>query len=72
MTAWLARNGFEDVSKHTVDRVMRDEGMNGLVRGRKTRTTIPGKDGHRAGDLLNRDFTAPAPNHAWVKDFTYV
>ncbi|MGA7203285.1 MAG: IS3 family transposase [Specibacter sp.] len=72
MTAWLRRNGFPDASKHTVDRLMRDEGMNGLVRGRKTRTTISGKDGRRAGDLLNRDFTSPAPNQVWVTDFTYV
>ena len=72
MTAWLARNGFPGMSKHTVDRLMRDEGMAGLVRGRSTRTTIPGKDGKRAGDLLNRDFTAPHPNHSWVTDFTYV
>lgn len=28
----------------------------------KNRTTIPGPDGKRAGELLNRDFTAPAPN----------
>ena len=72
MTAWLARKGFPDVSKHTVDRLMRDEGMAGVIRGRKTRTTIPAKDGKRAGDLLNRDFTAPFPNHSWVTDFTYV
>ncbi|WP_157887868.1 IS3 family transposase [Frondihabitans sp. PAMC 28766] len=72
MTAWLARSGFPDVSKHTVDRVMRAEGMNGLVRGRKTSTTIPAKNGKRAGDLLNREFTAPRPNHTWVTDFTYV
>jgi transposase InsO family protein len=73
MTAWLARNGFPEVSKHTVDRLMRQEGMNGLVRGRRTRTTIPAKTGGvRAGDLLNRIFTAPRPNHAWVTDFTYV
>ena len=26
----------------------------------------------RAGNLLNRDFTAPRPNHTWVTDFTYV
>lgn len=51
MTAWLARNGFVGVSKHTVDWLMRLEGMNGLVRGRKIRTTIPAKDGKRAGDL---------------------
>lgn len=72
MTAWLRRNGFPEVSKHTVDRLMRDEGMNGLIRGRKTRTTIPGKDGRRAGDLLNRNFSASAPNRIWVTDFTYV
>lgn len=26
----------------------------------------------RAGDLLNRDFSASAPNRVWVTDFTYV
>lgn len=46
--------------------------MNGVVRGRKLRTTIPAKDGVRAGDMLNRDFTAAAPNLVWVADFTYV
>lgn len=35
------------------------------------RTTIPAKDGRRAGDLLNRAFTACAPNRTWVMDFTY-
>lgn len=72
MTAWLGRNGFPGVSKHTVDRLMRLEGMNGLVRGRKTRTTIQAKGGVRAGDLLDRCFSAPRPNNAWVTDFTYV
>lgn len=72
MTAWLARNGFPEVSKHTVDRLMRDEHMHGLVRGRKTRTTIAGKDAQRAADLLKRDFRTDAPNRAWVTDFTYV
>lgn len=72
MTAWLARNGFAGISKHTVDRLMRAEGMNGLVRGRKVRTTIPGKDGRRAADLLNRQFRTTAPNRAWVTDFTFV
>ncbi len=72
MTAWLARNGFPGISKHTVDRLMRQEGMRGLVRGRKTRTTIAAKDGRRARDLLNRCFRTSAPNRAWVTDFTYV
>ncbi len=71
MTAWLRRNGFADVSKHTVDRLMRQERMRGLIRGRKTRTTIAAKDGKRARDLLNRQFRTGAPNRAWVTDFTY-
>lgn len=38
-----------------------------------THTTIPGgKNARRASDLLDRDFTAPAPNRKWVTDFTYV
>ena len=73
MTAWLGRGGFAVVSKHTVDRLMRVEGMNGLVRGRKPRAPAStGKDSARAPDLLKRDFSAPRPNHSWVTDFTYV
>ena len=49
---------------------MRDLGLQGAQRGRKVRTTAPGKDGQRAPDLLGRDFTAPAPNRRWVADFT--
>jgi hypothetical protein len=71
MTAWLVRNGHPGISKHTVDRLMRQERMRGLVRGRRTRTTIAGKDGRRAQDLLNRQFRTTAPNRAWVTDFTY-
>lgn len=71
MTAHLRRQGLE-VAHCTVDRLMRDLGMNGVRRGKKLRTTIPGRDGHRAGDLLDRDFTADAPNTRWVADFTYV
>ena len=44
----------------------------GAQRGRAHRTTIPGKDGVRAGDLVNRAFTATAPNQLWVADLTYV
>lgn len=47
-------------------------GLEGIRRAKKIRTTIPGPDGKRTGDLLNRDFTAPAPNLVWVTDFTYV
>ena len=51
---------------------MRTLGLEGIRRVKNVRTTIPNPDGKRAGDLLNRDFTAPAPNRVWVTDFTYV
>lgn len=70
MTHWLRRQGHQ-VAFCTVDRLMRDLGMNGVRRGKGVRTTVPAKDGRRAGDLLDRDFTAPAPNTRWVADFTY-
>jgi putative transposase len=71
MTAYLRRQGHR-VARCTVDRLMGDEGLSGVVRGRRHRTTIPGgKDARRALDLLDRDFTAAAPNRKWVTDFTY-
>jgi putative transposase len=71
MTAYLRRQGHR-VAACTVDRLMRDEGLSGVVRGRRHRTTIPGgKDSRRAPDLLDRDLTAAVPNRKWVTDFTY-
>jgi putative transposase len=67
----LNRQGIT-VARCTVARLMRELSIQGVRRGRKVRTTIPGRDGQRAGDLLNRDFTAPAPSRRWVADFTYV
>jgi len=75
MTKWLRRNGFPDIGKRTVDRLMRQEEMRGVVRGAQTRTTIaamPGTEKVRAADLLKRNFHTSAPNRAWVTDFTYV
>ena len=71
MTAHLRRLGLK-VSYDTTDRLMRVLGRNGIRRGKGVRTTVPARDGTRAGDLLNREFTAPAPNRVWVADFTYV
>ena len=62
MTAYLRRQGHR-VAGCTVDRLMRDEGLSGVVRGGKHRTTIAAKgESRRAPDLLDRDFTAAAPN----------
>ncbi|MFF3911733.1 IS3 family transposase [Streptomyces sp. NPDC001848] len=65
----LRREGIP-VARCTVERLMRAEGLAGAVRGRKLRTTVPGKDGRRAGDLVNRDFQAAGPDRLWVADFT--
>jgi putative transposase len=71
MTA-LVRRTLPGASRGAVDRAMRAMDLYGVRRAKGVRTTIPGKDGRRAGDLLNRDFTALAPNRTWVMDFTYV
>ena len=71
MTA-LVRRSLPDASRGAVDRAMCSLGLPGVVRAKGVRTTIPRKDGKRAGDLLNRNFTAAAPNRTWVTDFTHV
>lgn len=72
MSALLRRRGLT-VSRPTVDRPMRDLGLNGVRRGKKVRTTVPDPDAKpedRPSDLLERDFTAAEPNQRWVADFT--
>jgi putative transposase len=61
------------VARCTVERLMRELGLSGVVRGRRApRTTTPRPGDPRPADLLQRDFTASAPNLRWVADFTYV
>jgi putative transposase len=71
MYAHLRRSELE-VTAGAVDRGMRLLGLSGVVRGKPHRTTIADHSAGRAPDLLNRDFTAAAPNLKWVTDFTYV
>jgi hypothetical protein len=71
MTALVRRRCRPDATAGSVDRAMRLLGLSGVRRDKKVRTTVPAKDGKRAGDLLDRDFTAPAPNRVWITDFTY-
>ena len=62
---WLAlnREGIP-VARCTVERLMRAQGLAGVRRGRRVRTTIPG-DGVRARDLVGREFNPPAPDRLW-------
>lgn len=72
VVAWLRANGRPGVAACTVARCLQLMGHRGVRRARTVRTTVPARDGHRAGDLLNRNFTAVAPNRVWVTDYTYV
>ena len=67
----MRREGF-DVARCTVARLMNDMGLEGVIRGKKARTTIPDKALPCPLDKVNRQFKAPAPNVLWVSDFTYV
>ena len=67
----LNRQGIR-VARCTVERLMRELGLAGVRRGKKVPTTVPDQRHQRGGDLLGRDFTAPAPNRRWVADFTHV
>ncbi|WP_240507061.1 IS3 family transposase [Thermoactinospora rubra] len=69
----LNRRGIR-VARCTVARLMKRLGLAGAVRGdHKTRTTtIAEVVTERTADLVNRDFTAPAPNRLWVADLTYI
>ncbi len=67
----LGREGTE-VARCTVERLMRAMGLQGVVRGRKPKTTIPDEAASRPADLVQRDFTAERPNQLWVADLTYV
>jgi len=68
----LKRQGV-DVGRDHVARLMRQEGLEGMRRGKKKRTTIPDEAAlERARDLVQRDFTASRPNEKWVADITYI
>jgi putative transposase len=67
------KRGGVDVARDRVARLMRAEGLEGVRRGKKKRTTIPDEAAvERARDLLQRDFTATRPNEKWVADVTYL
>lgn len=51
---------------------MKDIVIEGVVRGKKPKTTIPDKALPSPLDKVNRQFHAPAPNVLWVSDVTYV
>jgi len=58
------------VARCTVERLMRDLGLTGALRGKRVVTTRPGPNTARPADLVPRRFLPLAPNRVWVADFT--
>jgi putative transposase len=56
----------------TVERLMRQLGLQGARRGKTVRTTVPDQSMPCPLDRVNRQFKADRPNQLWVSDFTYV
>jgi putative transposase len=69
---WQLRRDGVQVGRGRIERLMREMGLAGVMRGKTVRTTVQDKDGIRAADLVKRRFVAGAPNRLWVADFTYV
>jgi transposase InsO family protein len=68
----LRREGH-NVARCTVERLMRDMGLAGAVRGRAWKITTQSQPAlDRPADLVDRTFVAMRPNQLWVSDFTYV
>lgn len=60
------------VARCTVERLMRQAGLRGVIRAKSPRTTRPAPETDRPADLVERQFTATAPNQLWVADITYI
>jgi hypothetical protein len=67
----LNREGIP-VARCAATRLMREMGLEGVVTGRRARTTIPEDAADRPLDLVEGDFTATRPKQLWVSDLTYV
>jgi putative transposase len=72
VTAELIDGQGEQVGRHRVARLMRKAQLQGVTRRKFCRTTRRDGRARPAPDLLDRDFTAPAPDQRWVADITYV
>jgi len=60
------------VARCTVERLMRQQSLQGVRRGKAVRTTVPDPKSPCPLDRVNRQFHAERPNQLWVSDFTYV
>src|SRR5207245_1904348 len=66
----LKREGYK-VAKCTVERLMNEHHIKGVIRGKPHFTTHPAEGATRAADLVERQFHAARPDELWVSDITY-
>lgn len=64
--------GGRHVARCTVGRLMKTAGLRGVSRVKAPTTTRRGRGPDARPDLVDREFTATAPNQLWVADITYV
>lgn len=62
----------EQIGRKRAARLMKVEGLRGVCRRKKARTTRRDERQRPAQDLVNREFTATGPNRLWVADVTYI
>ena len=67
----LRREG-SPVARCTVERLMRQQGLRGVRRGKVVRTTFRANKAACPLDKVHRQFRDERPNQLWVADFTYV
>ena len=67
-----ATKAGHEIGRDQVARLMRELGIWGVKRSRRVRTTRSDPSAARSPDLVERNFSAEAPNQLWVTDLTFV
>jgi putative transposase len=67
-----ARRAGIDIGRDQTARLMRQAGIQGVLRSKRVRTTRREQGAGRHPDLVGRQFTASNPNELWVTDLTFV
>jgi putative transposase len=67
-----ARRAGIDIGRDQTARLMRQAGIEGVLRSKRVRTTRREQAAGRHPDLVGRQFTADGPNQLWVTDLTFV
>ena len=70
---WLRlRRDGHDIARCTLERLMRELGIAGVLRGKRKRPVDTDPRETRPADLVDRHFARFRTNQLWVADFTYV